>query len=101
MILPIFMFSRLGNSMVTRSEFCHHRLTLKIQVLPEILELRGYPSFSLMKFYDITYIYVFEVEEFNDDTFGILPPPVDLKNPGSTGNTGTSRLPIFFPGGIL
>ena len=30
MILPIFMFSRSGNSMVTLSEFYHHRLTSKI-----------------------------------------------------------------------
>jgi hypothetical protein len=46
-------------------------------------------------------VYVFEVEEFNGDTFRILRLPVDLENPGLTGNTGTSRLPIFFPGGIL
>ena len=62
---------------------------------------KGYPSFSLVEFYDITYIYVFEVEEFNGDTFRILRLPVDFENPGLTGNTGTSRLPIFFPGGIL
>ena len=43
MILPIFMFSRSGNSMVTLSEFYHHRLTSKIQFEPEVLELRGYP----------------------------------------------------------
>ena len=67
--------------MVTLSEFHHHRLTSKIQFEPEILELRGYPSFSLVEFYDITYIYVFEVEEFNGNTFRILPPPVDPKNP--------------------
>ena len=81
MILPIFMFSRSGNSMVTLSEFYHHRLTSKNQFEPEVLELWGYPSFSLMEFYDITYIYVFEVEEFNGNTFRILPPPVDPKNP--------------------
>ena len=74
------MFSRSRNSMVTRSEFYDYRLTSKIQFEPEILELRGYPSFSLVEFYDITYIYVFKVEEFNSDTFRILPPPVDLKN---------------------
>ena len=45
--------------MVTLSEFYHHPLTLKIQCKPEVLELRGYPSFSLVEFYDITYIYVF------------------------------------------
>ena len=55
--------------MVTLSEFYHHRLTLKIQFEPEVLELRGYPSFSLVEFYDITYIYVIEVGEFNGDTF--------------------------------
>ena len=80
MILPIFISSRSRNSMVTLSEFYHHRLTLKIQCKPEVLELRGYPSFSLVEFYDITYIYVFEVGEFNGDTFRILLPPVDLKN---------------------
>ena len=66
----------------------------------EILELWGYPSVSLVEFYNITYIYVFEVEEFNGDTFRILPPPVDLENLW-TGSTGTSRLPICFSGGIL
>ena len=40
-------------------------------------------------------------EEFNGDTFRILRLPVDLENQGLTGNTGTSRLPIFFPDGIL
>ena len=68
---------------------------------PEILEFRGYPSFPLVEFYDITYIHVFEVEEFNGDTFETLPPPDDLKNPVWTGNTGTSRLPIVFHGGKL
>ena len=67
-----YTFSRSGNSMVRLSVLYHHRLTSKIQFEPEILELRGYPSFSLMEFYDITYIYVFEVEEFNGDTFRIL-----------------------------
>ena len=81
MILPIFMFLRSGNSMVTLSEFYHHRLTSKIQFEPEVLELQGYPSFSLVEFYDFTYIYVFEVEEFNGDTFKTLPPLVDLENP--------------------
>ena len=38
-------------------------------------------SFSLVEFYDFTYIYVFEVEEFNGDTFKTLPPLVDLENP--------------------
>ena len=96
MILPIFMFSRSGNSIITLQEFYHHRLTLKIQYKPEVLELRGYPSFSLVEFYDITYIYVFEVGEFNGDTFRILLPPIDLENPIQTGSTRTSRLPIFF-----
>ena len=67
--------------MVTLSEFYHHRLTSKIQFEPEVLELRGYPSFSLVEFYDITYIYVFEVEEFNGTTFKTLPPLIDLENP--------------------
>ena len=39
-------------------------LTSKIQFEPEVLELRGYSSFSLVEFY-ITYIYVFEVFEVN------------------------------------
>ena len=47
----------------TCSEFHHHRVTLKIQYKPEVLELRGYPSFSLVEFYDITYIYVLEGSE--------------------------------------
>ena len=96
MILPTFMFSRSGNSMVTLSEFYHHRLISKIQFEPEVLELWGYPSFSLVEFYDITYIYVFEVGEFNNDTFRILPLTVDLENPVRTGSTGTSRLPIWW-----
>ena len=45
-------------------------------------------------------VYVFEVGEFNGVTFSTLPPPVDLENPVWTGNTGTSKLFIFFPGGI-
>ena len=101
MILPKFMFSRSGNSMVTLSEFYHHRVTSKIQFEPEVLQLWGYPSFSLVEFYDITYIYIFKVAEFNGNTFKILPPPVDLENPVQTGSTRTSRLPIFFSGGIL
>ena len=40
MILPIFISSRSRNSMVTLSEFYHHRLTSKIQFEPEVLELR-------------------------------------------------------------
>jgi len=67
--------------MVTLPEFYHHRVTSKIQFKPEVLELRGYSSFSLVEFYDITYIYVFEVGEFNGDTSRILPPPVDLEHP--------------------
>ena len=67
--------------MVTISEFYHYRLTSKIQFEPEVLEFQGYPFFSLVEFYDITYILVFEVEEFNGDNFRILPPPFDLKNP--------------------
>ena len=101
MILPIFISSRSRNSKITLSEFYHHRLTSKIQFEPEVLELRGYPSFSLVEFYDITYIYVFEVGEFNGDTFRILLPPVDLENPAWTESTRTLRLPIFFSGGIL
>ena len=101
MILPIFISSRSRNSMVTLSKFCHHRLTSKIQFEPEVLELRGYPSFSLVKFYDITYIYVFEIGEFNGDTFRILLPPVDLENLVQTGCTQTLKLAIFLPGGIL
>ena len=78
-ILPIFMVSRSGISMVTLSVFYHYRLTSKIQVEPEILELRGYPSCCLVEFFDITHIYVFKVGEFNGNTFSILQPPVDLK----------------------
>ena len=89
------MFWRSGNSMVTLSGFNHYQLTLKIQYKPEVLELRGYPSFSLVEFYDITYIYVLEVGEFNGDTFRIQPLPVDFENPVQTGSTRTSRLPIF------
>ena len=40
--------------MVTFSKFYHHWLTSKIQFEPEILELRGYPSFPLVEFHDIT-----------------------------------------------
>ena len=101
MILPIFMFSRSRNSLVTLSKLYHHWLTSKIQFEPEILELRGYPSFSLVKFHDSTYIYVFKVDKFNSDTFRIMLPPVDLENSVQTGSTETSRLPIFFSGGIL
>ena len=97
----LFMFLKSGNSMVTLSELYHHRFTSKIQFEPEVLELQGYPSFSLVEFYNFTYIYVFEVEEFNGDTFNTLPPLVDLENPVWTGNTGTLRLPICFSGGIL
>ena len=46
-------------------------------------------------------VYVFEVGKFNGAIVSTLPPPFDLENPVWTGNTGTSRLPIFFPGGIL
>ena len=67
--------------MVTLSKLYHHQITSKIQFEPEILELRGYPSFPLVEFYDITYIHVFEVEEFNGGTFKTLPPPDDLENP--------------------
>ena len=81
MILPIFMFSRQTNSMDTLSHSYHYRVISKIQFEPEVLELQGYPSFSLVEFYDFTYIYVFEVEEFNGDTFKTLPPLVDLENP--------------------
>ena len=87
--------------MVWLSELYHHRLTSKIQFEPEVLELWGYPSFSLMEFHDITYIYVFEVGEFNGDTFRIPPPPGDLENPVWTGSTRNLRLPIFFSDGIL
>ena len=101
MILPIFVFSRSRNSMVPLSKLYHHWLTSKIQFEPEILELWGYPSFSLVEFHHSTCIYVFEVEEFNSDTFRIIPPPVDLENSVRTGSTGTLRLLIFFNGGIL
>jgi hypothetical protein len=67
--------------MVTLSEFYHHRLTSKIQFEPEVLELQGYPSFSLVEFYDFSYIYVFEVAEFDGDTFKTLSLPDDLENP--------------------
>ena len=46
-------------------------------------------------------VYVFEVGKFNGAIVSTLPPPFDLENPVWTGNTGTSRLPIFFPDGIL
>ena len=85
MILPIFVFSRSRNSMVPLSKLYHHWLTSKIQFEPEILELWGYPSFSLVEFHHSTCIYVFEVEEFNSDTFRIIPPPVDLENSVRTG----------------
>ena len=101
MILPIFMFSRSRKSMVTLSKLDYSWLTSKIQFEPEILELWGSPSVSLVEFYNITYIYVFEVKEFNGETFRILPSPVDLENLIRTGSTGTSRLLIFLPGGIL
>ena len=47
--------------MVTLSKLYHHQITSKIQFELKVLELRGYPSFSLVEFYDFTYIYVFEV----------------------------------------
>ena len=101
MISPIFMFSRSRNAMVTLSKLDHHRLTSKIQFEPEVLKLQGYRSFSLVEFYDFTYIYVLEVEKCNGDTFRTWPLPVDLENPVWTGSTGTSRLLIFLRGGIL
>jgi hypothetical protein len=67
--------------MVTLSKLYHYQMTSKIQFEPEVLELRGYPSFSLVECYDISYIYVFEVEKFNGDTFRILPLQDDLENP--------------------
>ena len=94
-ILPVFMFSRSRNSIVTLSELYHHRLTSKIQYEPEVLELWGYSSFSTVEFYDITYVYVFEFEEFNSDTFRTIAPTIFLKKSVRTGSTGTSRLPIF------
>ena len=100
-ILPVFMFSRSRNSIVTLSELYHHRLTSKIQYEPEVLELWGYSSFSTVEFYDITYVYVFEFEEFNSDTFRTIAPTIFLKKSVRTGSTGTLRLPIFLPGGIL
>ena len=78
-ILPVFMFSRSRNSIVTLSELYHHRLTSKIQYEPEVLELWGYSSFSTVEFYDITYVYVFEFEEFNSDTFRTIAPTIFLK----------------------
>ena len=67
--------------MVTLSKLYHYQITSEIRFEPEILEFRGYPSFPLVEFYDITYIHVFEVEEFNGETFETLPPLDDLKNP--------------------
>ena len=67
--------------MVTLLKLYHHQMTSKIQFEPEMQELRGYPSFSLVEFYDIIYIYVLEVGEFNGDTFETLPPLDDLENP--------------------
>ena len=67
--------------MVTLLKLYHYQITSEIRFEPEILEFRGYPSFPLVEFYDITYIYVFEVEEFNGDTFKTLPPPDHLENP--------------------
>ena len=93
--------SRSRNSIVTLSELYHHRLTSKIQYEPEVLELWGYSSFSTVEFYDITYVYVFEFEEFNSDTFRTIAPTIFLKKSVRTGSTGTLRLPIFLPGGIL
>ena len=95
MILPIFVFSRSRNSMVPLSKLYHHWLTSKIQFEPEILELWGYPSVSLVEFYNITYIYVFEADEFNGHTFTFISLSRDFENPVRTGSTGTSRLPIF------
>ena len=79
MILPIFMTSRSGNSMVTLSEFYHHRLTSKIHFEPEVLELQVYRSFSMVEFYDTTYIYVFEVEKLNGHTFTFISLSRDLE----------------------
>ena len=66
---------------MTLSELYHYRFTSKIQFEPEVLELQGYLSVSLVEFYDFNYSYVFEVEEFNGDIFEILPPLADLENP--------------------
>ena len=57
--------------------------------------------FTFVKMCVLYPIYVFEVGEFNGDTFRTIPPPVYLENPVRTGSTGTSRLPIFLPGRIL
>ena len=57
--------------------------------------------FPIVKIFDLNPIYVFEVREFNGETFRTLPLPLVLENPVRTGCTGTSRLPIFLPGGIL
>ena len=92
-----YTFSRSGNSMVRLSVLYHHRLTSKIQFEPEILELRGYPSFSLMEFYDITYIYVFEVEEFNGDTFRILRLPVGPWKPRFNRKYWNFKVTHLFP----
>ena len=50
MILPIFMFSRSGYSMVTLSEFYHHRLTSnerwvtsKFEYFRFVLDFQGQP----------------------------------------------------------
>ena len=57
--------------------------------------------FTFVKMCVLNPIYVFEVGEFNGDTFRTIPPPVYLENPVRTGSSGTSRLPIFLPCGIL
>ena len=42
--------------MVTLSEFHHYQMISKTWFEPEIVELRGYPSFSLVEFYDVQFI---------------------------------------------
>ena len=68
--LPVFMFSRSRNSIVTLSELYHHRLTSKILVRTGSTGTLRLPICSLWwNFIISTYIYVFEVEEFNGDHF--------------------------------
>ena len=57
--------------------------------------------FTFVKMCVLNPIYVFEVGEFNGDTFRTIPLPVYLENLVRTGSSGTSRLPNFLTCGIL